>query len=202
VGLCCLAGIIGIGHGARAQEFSADVANAKGNGHLNKVYAGKTKVRFEANDQNSSMGPVAIILDDTQGKYVVLMPQRRMYMDSLPGTMVKQFLTHFWHVQDPDDACPEWKKTADQAGASQNWGSCTKVGSDTVNGRSAVKYEGVDKKGEKTHIWVDTKLRCVVKTDETSGGFELRNIQEGSQPASLFEIPADYTKFDMGAMRR
>jgi hypothetical protein len=26
----------------------------------------------------------------------------------------------------------------------------------------------------------------------------VRNIQEGSQPASLFEVPAGYTKFDMG----
>jgi hypothetical protein len=31
---------------------------------------------------------------------------------------------------------------------------------------------------------------------------ELRNIQEGSQPASLFEIPAGYTKFDMGGAMR
>jgi hypothetical protein len=29
---------------------------------------------------------------------------------------------------------------------------------------------------------------------------ELRNIKEGPQPASLFEIPSDYTKFDMGSM--
>lgn len=72
------------------------------------------------------------------------------------------------------------------------------MGSDSLNGRDTVKYEGVSKKGEKMHVWVDTKLHVVVKTDE--GGFELRNIQEGSQPASLFEVPAGYTKFDMGAM--
>jgi hypothetical protein len=41
-----------------------------------------------------------------------------------------------------------------------------------------------------------------VKTDDLNGGIELHNIQEGSQPASLFEIPAGYTKFDMGAMMR
>jgi len=28
----------------------------------------------------------------------------------------------------------------------------------------------------------------------------MRNIQEGAQPASLFEIPAGYTKMDMGSM--
>ena len=76
-----------------------------------------------------------------------------------------------------------------------------KIGSDTVNGRSTVKYEGVSNKGEKAHIWVDTKLHCVIKADQaTGGGIELRNIQEGPQPASLFEIPSGYTKFDMGAI--
>jgi hypothetical protein len=34
----------------------------------------------------------------------------------------------------------------------------------------------------------------------TGGGIELRNIQEGSQPSSLFEVPAGYMKMDMGAM--
>jgi hypothetical protein len=76
------------------------------------------------------------------------------------------------------------------------------MGSDSLNGRSSVKYEGVSNQGEKSHIWVDTKLRCVVKTDEAAGGFELRNIREASQPASLFEVPAGYTKFDMGGMMR
>jgi hypothetical protein len=34
----------------------------------------------------------------------------------------------------------------------------------------------------------------------TGGGIELTNIKEGAQPASLFAIPAGYTRFDMGAM--
>jgi hypothetical protein len=29
---------------------------------------------------------------------------------------------------------------------------------------------------------------------------ELRNIQEGSQPSSLFEVPAGYKKFEMPNM--
>jgi hypothetical protein len=71
------------------------------------------------------------------------------------------------------------------------------MGSDSLN---AVKYEGVSNQGEKSHIGVDTKLRCVVKTDEAAGGFEPRNIHEASQPASLFEVPAGYTRFDMGGI--
>jgi hypothetical protein len=51
-------------------------------------------------------------------------------------------------------------------------------------------------------VWVDTKLHCVVKTDGAEGSIEPQNIQEGPQPASLFEVPAGYTKFDMGMMRQ
>jgi len=195
-----LVGCLGIGHLALAQEFSADVVNTKDNGELKKVYAGKNKVRFEVEGRNTGMGPAAVIVDEEQNKYIVVMPERRMYMDP-PLMMVKPLITQFWRVDDVNDACPQWKKTAEQAGTYKNWGSCTKIGSDTLNGRSTVKYEGVSNKGQKSYVWVDTKLHCVVKTDE-GGGIELRNIREGSQPASLFEVPAGYTKFDMGGMMR
>lgn len=196
----CLAGCLAIGHLACAQEFSADVVNTKDNGQLKKVYAGKNKVRFEVDNRNPAMGTTAVILDQAQNKYVIVMAERHMYMDA-PLMMVKPLITQYWRVDDVNDACPQWKKVAEQAGTYKNWGSCTKVGSDTLNGRSTVKYEGVSNKGQKSYIWVDTKLHCVVKTDE-SGGIELRNIQEGSQPSSLFEIPPGYTKFDMGGMNQ
>jgi len=197
----CFVALLVIAQLGLAQEFSADVVNTKDNGELKKLYAGRDKVRFEVETGNAGMGPTAVILDEGQNKYTVVMSERRMYMDA-PTTMVKPLMTHYWRVQDVNDACPEWKKTAEQAGTYKNWGSCTKMGSDSLNGRSSVKYEGVSNKGEKSHIWVDTKLRCVVKTDEAAGGFELRNIHEASQPASLFEVPAGYTKFDMGGMMK
>jgi hypothetical protein len=202
MGLLCLVGCLTIGHLALGQDFSADVVNSKSdNVGMKKVYSTKDKVRFEVQGANPAMGPTAVIFDDAQHKYIVIMAERHMYMDA-PVAMVKPILTHFWRVDDVNDACPEWKKTAEEAGTNKNWGSCTKVGSDTLNGRSTVKYEGVSSKGEKSHVWVDTKLHCVVKTDEGAGGIELRNIQEGSQPASLFEIPAGYSKFDMGRMMK
>ena len=199
IGFFCLIACLVIGHRALAQQFSADVTSQRqSNTSVNKLYSSDNKVRFEVQTGNA-MGPSALILDEAQHKYIMLMAERHMYMDA-PAPMVKPLITQFWRVQDPNDACSQWKNIAQQAGTDQNWGSCTKLGSDTVNGRETVKYEGVSKKGEKTHVWVDTKLHCVIKTDESSGGFELKNIQEGSQPASLFEVPSGYTKFDMGAM--
>lgn len=187
---------------ALAQDFSADVVSRDSDSSgMKKVYVTRNKARFELQGDNPQMGPSAIVFDDTKHSYTIIMAERHMYMDA-PMTITKRLLTHFWRVDDPNDACPEWKKTAEEAGSDKDWGSCTKIGSDTLNGRDTVKYEGVSKKGEKSHIWVDSKLRCVVKTDEGAGGFELRNIREGSQPASLFEIPSGYTKFDMGSMMR
>lgn len=187
---------------AHAQDFSADVVSRESdNAGMKKVYATKNKVRFELQGTNAQMGPSAIVFDDTKHSYTIIMAERHVYMDA-PMTITKRLLTHFWRVDNPNDACPEWKKTAEEAGTDKDWGSCTKIGSDTVNGRDTVKYEGVSSKGEKGHIWIDSRLRCVVKTDGNAGGFELRNIQEGSQPATLFEIPAGFTKFDMGSMMR
>ena len=190
-----------------AQEFSADVIQNKLNSkeRVNKVYAVKDKVRFEVTTANTSMGPSAVIFDEARHSHILLMTERHMYME-VPTPTVKYIATNFWRVQDVDDACPAWKKIIEDVDTAKNWGSCTNVGHDLLNGRATVKYEGVSKKGEKMHIWVDVKLHVVVKTNEgdpgASGDFELRNIREGPQPASLFEIPAGYTKFDMGMMKQ
>jgi hypothetical protein len=200
VRVCCWVGVLFAASLVVAQDFSADVVNAKGN-DLRKVYSTNGKVRFEFEKQNQMMGSVAAIVDEGQHKFLLVFAERRMYMDSWPAMMNKPTIMQYWHVQDVNDACPQWKKVAEQAGTYKNWGSCTKIGSDTVGGRSTVKYEGVSSKGEKNYIWVDTKLQTVIKMDGgTGGGIELTNIKEGSQSASLFEVPAGYTKFDMGAM--
>jgi len=196
----CLVACLGVGHLALAQEFSAEVFNSRmDSAQLKKVYAGKDKVRYEVESQNAAMGPSAVIVDEAENKWVVVIAERHMYMDA-PRSMTKPLITQFWHVQDVNDACPQWKKTAEQAGTDTNWGRCTKIGDDSVNGRSAVKYEGLSKKGEKNHVWVDKKLHCVIKTEDGKGSMELRNIKEGAQPSSLFEVPAGYTKFDLGSM--
>ncbi|HLW85352.1 MAG TPA: hypothetical protein VKR60_09075 [Candidatus Sulfotelmatobacter sp.] len=183
-----------------AQDFSADVINARGSQGIKKVYSTRDKVRYEV-EGDQAMGPIAAIVDETQKNWVVLLSGRHMYIDGWPPMMQKPIITQYWHVQDVNDACPQWKKLAEQAGTTKNWGSCTKIGSDTVGGRSTVKYEGVSSKGDKSNIWVDTKLHCVIKMDGvTGGGIELTNIKEGAQPAGLFTIPAGYTRFDMASM--
>ena len=65
------------------------------------------------------------------------------------------------------------------------------------------KFEGKEstKNGVTTTVWVDDKLHFPIKSQTSDGSsFELSNIKEGEQPASLFDPPADYRKIDLGGM--
>jgi len=194
---CCLFAFLLAANFAFAQtEFSAQVFDNQKSEPQAKVYFGKDKVRFESAKKDPRGGGALIMNLATQSS-TVIMDQQHMYME-MPAQMAAQRNTyHFFRTGDVDSACSDWM--------AQSWnkgGTCHKVGSDTVNGRSTVKYEGTNSRGEPGAVWLDPKLRFPVKWEGKNGGGELRNIQEGSQPASLFEIPAGYTKFDMGAMMK
>jgi len=175
-------------------EFSAEVYNDKHPDSDAKVYFGKDKARFEP-AKKEARGGGAVIVDMTKQSWTVLMDERQMYME-MPQQMIGQRVGYdFFHAQNVEDACPQWLQMPRNQG-----GTCHKVGNETVNGRSTVKYEGTNSKGETGTVWLDPKLRFPVKWQDKNGGGELRNIQEGSQPSSLFEIPAGYKKFDMPNM--
>jgi hypothetical protein len=195
----CLFALLLIASFAAAQaDFSADIANTEKDGSpvQAKIYLTKDKWRIEPQANNNQRGPSGIVIVNlaTQSS-IVLMVQQHLYME-MPVQMASQKSPYnFFRTGDVDSACSDW--------LAQSWnkgGSCHKVGSDTVNGRSTVKFEGTNAKGEPATVWIDPKLRFPVKWEGKNGAGELRNIQEGSQPASLFEVPAGFTKFDMGNM--
>ena len=178
-------------------EFSADGVGTRGSGTpiVMKLYFGKDKVRFDPVEKSSGDQAAGIVNFKTQ-TVTVLMKQRQMYME-LPAQMTEQRLIYnFFRAGDPENACADWQKILHNQG-----GTCQKVGHDPVNGRDAVKYQGTNSKGESGYFWIDSRLRFPVKWQEKGNtGGELRNIQEGAQPASLFEIPAGYTKMEIGPM--
>ncbi len=199
VRVACFLGLLMLGSFALAQaDFSADMVDTqKGEATPRaKILMTKDKMRIESAASNNArgMGGVVIINFATQTT-TVLMEQQHMYME-MPVQMANQRGTYnFFRTGDADAACADWVQQAKNKG-----GTCHKVGSDTVNGRSTVKYEGTSAGGDTNTFWIDPKLRFPVKWQSKNSGGELRNIQEGSQPASLFEIPAGYTKMDMGGM--
>jgi len=179
-------------------EFSADIADLQKSDTpvQARIYFTKDKLRIEPKKSDPGPAP-AIIMNFSTQTSTVLMAQQHMYME-MPSQAQSQRMAYasaFFQAGDVENACGDWQKMGYNKG-----GSCHKVGSETVNGRSTVKYEATNAGGEVGHFWLDPKLRFPVKWDGKNSGGELRNIHEGAQPASLFEIPAGFTKMDLGGM--
>jgi len=192
----CVTSVLLAAVSALAQtEFSAEMYDLqKGQTSQAKMYFGKDKIRFEPTKKDVRGGGALIINLATQTN-IVLMDQQQMYME-MPQQIAGQrnaYAYNFFRTGDVEAACSDWVQHYHANGA-----SCHKIGSDTVNGRSAVKYEGTNANGDTTTFWVDPKLRFPIKAQGKNTNWELRNIEEGAQPASLFEVPAGYKKFDMG----
>lgn len=178
------------------EDFSADIVNNKDGGNQSKarIYVTRDKWRIEGLQEGRMSG--AIITNLATRTSDILMAERKMYMEFPQGQgPASQQLWSFYHARDIDNACGDWLKLPYNQG-----GTCHKVGSDSVNGRSAVKYTGTNSKGETGSVWFDKKIAFPIKWEGEKGGSgELQNIKEGSQPASLFEIPSGYQKFQMPA---
>lgn len=195
----CVLLLLFLAFGAFAQEFSADfVPIGKDRSHSgpSKLFVGKDKMRMETNEPGQ-FGMGAAIVDFVNQKTIILLPQQKMYMESMPQMKMQESM--WFRPTDPDNACPQYESLVKKHNPNENV-TCRKVGKDTVNGRSAIKYAGTSNKGS-GFVWIDPELRFVVKwLDDKGDGTELRNIQEGSQAAILFEVPPDYHKFDMQQM--
>lgn len=174
-------------------QFSADMqATGRGGGMNGKIYFGDKKMRFDMN----MGGREQYMIHDmaTQTSYMV-MPQQKMYMEMHanamggrgPGARMSQI-----KPVDPANPCS----------MDENY-TCKKEGTETVNGRSCDKWVFTSKNNasDTRTVWIDQKLHFPIKTVGSEGEtWEMSNIQEGTQPASLFEVPSGYQKMDMGGM--
>lgn len=75
--------------------------------------------------------------------------------------------------------------------------SSSYMGEEKVNGRQAKHWEISEILPDGRHLvwqyWEDTRLRSCLKSIKPGiSSYELTNLREGSQPASLFEIPNDF----------
>jgi hypothetical protein len=95
-----------------------------------------------------------------------------------------------------------------EAKACMGYKSGEKQGSESLYGRNTEKWRCTGQtmvpEGEQPSdatVWYDPELEFGVKSAEDNGNiFEIRDIQTGAQNASMFNIPADYKKFEMNAM--
>ena len=172
------------------QPFSADMAITPRTGEkmTGKIYFSPPKNRM---DMNTRQGSVSTINDSSTQTMYTIMHDQKMYMeyhlDQMPAMMRQQ-----------QAATPKSFDPAHPCGAEMK---CQKVGTETVNGRSCDKWVMTNKNGATTTAWIDQKLLYPVKTIASEGStWELSNIKEGAQAASLFQPPAGYKKMDLGSM--
>lgn len=187
--LCVTAAVTAPSYGANlpvpSVEYSADRVMQTEVGTIEgKVYSAKGKERMETNMKG--MTSVMILRADKKESYM-LMPAQKMYMQM------------------------DFAKAQAQSGTqpADSGVEITEVGTETVEGQPTTKYKMIMKdKSAGGFMWITKdgivmKMDGVMKSgnDKTRMTMTLKNLQIGSQDASLFEVPAGYTKLpSMGNM--
>jgi hypothetical protein len=178
---------------ASAQQFSADLIRTDSGG-VEPRPAGKVNVlNNNARIDTSDMpGGFFLVLGDAA--YFVR-PAQKIFMNAKQSSL----LTQVFVVVDPNDPCREWQAAARIAGAAdqtKEW-RCERVGDESIAERRTIKYRAMSPRKQQYLIWIDPRIDFVVKLEADDGSVvEVANIEEGPQPAQLFEIPAGYLKFD------
>lgn len=181
--------------GGPAQPFSADYTTThSGDKSSGKWYFAPPRMRIDVDSMpqksaNPMGGKVDVIIDTSNQKTYILMPQMHMYMQVQgngarmdPGMRNLQALTH--------GACPQGS-------------TCKKSGTESVNGRMCDKYEVTDDSGKHGTAWVDQKLNFPIRYRDEDGALtEFTNIQEGAPDPALFKLPDGYRQFDPRAFAR
>lgn len=159
---------------ALAMDFSCDVVQTSKAGTVNqKFFISGDKLRTESAES------IAIIRQDKKVMWM-FMPQQKMYME-MP--------------LDPSKVPATSEKYPGEI-------ERTLIGKEDVDGRMTDKYRIVYTSADiKTAVfqWFAPDIGIPVKTAAEDGSWtmEYKNIKTGSQPDSLFEIPADYSKMSM-----
>lgn len=176
--------------------FSSDVQVTSGHGGngthdvTGKMYVNREHMRM---DMDAGPHGGAIMITNFVTKTTdTLMPQQHIYMEfNADQAMARRpgMAPSIKPFTDPSNPC------ASEAGA-----TCKNLGVEEVNGRSCDHWQITDKNGKVSNTWIDQKLHFPIKSVSQDTTFELTNIKEGDQPASLFEIPPGYQKMDLGQM--
>ncbi|WOJ90843.1 hypothetical protein RZS28_06055 [Methylocapsa polymorpha] len=180
---------------AKASQFSADIISTKANGEPlsspGRLYVSGDKARIET----PAVAGGFFVVDGTVNAAFFVRPAKKIFMDAKQSSPLTQILVPV----DPEDPCRKWQAMAVNAGATETGGEwrCDRADQETIEGRKAIAYSAVSPSQEQSIEWIDPGLKFLIRS-QTNGGVtvDLKNIQEGPQPASLFEIPANFGKFD------
>lgn len=168
---------------AAPRDFAADVVHTMGKRVTNeKVYSSASAIRVEKEEKGKRS--ISIMRLDRKALYV-LMPEQKTYMD----------MGGFGQGVTEMASSMEGAKVERQSQGSEQVGSyhCDKY-------RVQTTYEG---RVYTALEWDAKELNGFpVKQADEKGSWskEYQNVKLGSQDPSLFEIPADYKKIDLGGL--
>jgi hypothetical protein len=162
--------------------FSAEVvrSNSRTNtaparGHM---YVGQEGVRTETLVQGE---PVIMIFKPASGVVWMLFPNRQEYMENRTGKPIQR-------PPLPDESNSPCQQRQDY--------QCRSLGVTNLYGRSTLRWQ-IDQtttgKPIRAFLWIDPRLKVPIREEYPDGAtVEMLNIQEGQQPAQLFQIPGQY----------
>jgi hypothetical protein len=156
-----------------AGEFSADLVLKDRDAQkiTGRIFVQDDKIRQEILEEGEKQ---VMIFRPDLGVIWLVTPEEEMYMEMPYQTDNKRF--ERWSAERENNA--------------------KLIGAETISGFSCKKYETEDE-GEKTYFWVSDKIPLPLKVQYKDGSMEYKNIKQVSIPASLFEVPAEYTKMVM-----
>lgn len=185
---------------ASAQEFSADMISRSAEGKItkSKLYQTPNKERFDSNVEIKPGTSIEtrMIIDRHEKLIYLVEPQQRTILVNHALQVASNTSGSGSSGSNP---CEDLMRTINPVVVKQQF-ACKQVGHESVNGRSAEKWQ-MDSKwlgSGPAYLWVDSQIKTAIKwtlSDGSSG--ELQNITVGAQSASLFELPADYRKQDL-----
>ena len=176
---------------AETTQFSATAVQTdpEGKTRMSKLYVGDGVVRTES----SYEGQTRISITDSKQRVAWMMnPAKQEYVEMRgPAPTQQRQESRPRMPDDPGSPC--------QAGTEGF--SCNKLGVESIDGRPADKWEFITTQQGQTMravFWFDHRLRTPIRK-EFPGGYlsELRDIQEGTQPAHLFTVPQGYKRIEL-----
>jgi len=188
---------------AQKIEFSADmrVTDSAGRTQSLKLFVGNMRARFDLPKQgDDTSGIGSILLDFDHQSLYLLIPQANVYLQ-IEGSAGTPFYSGGWMFR-PYSAkypCNDWVSEADRRGITLR---CKSGEQDIVDGRPTQKWDATTPGAGHGSLWYDPELNFIVKVQRTSksgvqSGYELQNVKQETQPATLFEVPNGFRKFTL-----
>jgi len=165
-------------------SFSADMVHLNKNGAVSdtqKMYVTPTHVRMENAPGGDGAGMIMIYNVKNNIMWMINTKEKKYFEQKVDPDQIMKGLQA--------SVKPESEKVLGTEKV--NGYTCTKKRVETT-----VTFMGINRKVTQT-IWTSDKFDYPLRTKSDSGDMtEVRNIKPGSQPPSLFTLPAGYTKTD------